>query len=479
MPQRAEWKVAQVRPCVWRLTDVGDNRAFLVVGDEAALLVDTGEGLGDLRSTVEGISTLPLTVVLTHHHHDHVGCAYQFPEVWISASERRPGVGPRPPPAQRPGGPGGRRCATIVGGAGATRGRGREVRGVYDPPDSGPLSGLTPDQTGDLLLRAVLADPKAGGWDPASISNRSKCELGERSGRETGLPLRSTTGFLRISKSSYECWRGLLLRGGPRDRRAEVAGRVEEAFREGGRCARGYRFVHRELALRLGRPVSEKVARGVMRERGLRPLYLRRRRRHGSYAGEVDEAPANLPLRPDGTHDFSASRPNEPWVSDITEFRLPGDPRKVYLSPAVGLFDSRPVAWSVGTSPSAWLAESSPRAACATLSPGEAPVVHTDRGCHYRWPGWKSACAEHGLTRSMSRKGRSPGNAPAEGFFGLSRDGFFRGRDWGGVTAEEPVGRPDGWLRHYREGRARRCREGGRWVWETPDERRRRLGLAV
>ena len=78
------------------------------------------------------------------------------------------------------------------------------TKGIYDPPKSGPLAGLNPDQIENLLLRAVLADLKAGGWDPASISNRSKCELGERLRRETGLPLRSITGFLRISKSSYE-----------------------------------------------------------------------------------------------------------------------------------------------------------------------------------------------------------------------------------------------------------------------------------
>ncbi|KXB64171.1 DDE-type integrase/transposase/recombinase [Olsenella sp. DNF00959] len=277
---------------------------------------------------------------------------------------------------------------------------------------------------------------------------------------------------------------GLLLRGGPRDRRAEVAGRAEEAFREGGRRARGYRLARRELAPGLGRPVSEKVARDVMRERGLRPPCLGRRRRHGSCAGEVGEAPANLPLRPDGTHDFSASRPNELRVSDITEFRLPDDPRKACLSPAVGLFDSRPAAWSAGTSPSAWLAESSPRAARATLSPGEAPVVHTDRGCHYRWPGRKSACAEHGPARPMSRKGRSPGNAPAEGLFGLSRDEFFRGRDWGGVTAEEPVGGPTaGCDTIGRGGRGataragagsgrRRTSVGGVWGWPSRRSRK-------
>ena len=84
MPQTAEWKLAQIRPTVWRLTDVGDNRSFLVTGEKSALLVDTGEGLGDLRATVEGLTSLPVTVVLTHHHHDHIGCCYQWPEVWLS-----------------------------------------------------------------------------------------------------------------------------------------------------------------------------------------------------------------------------------------------------------------------------------------------------------------------------------------------------------------------------------------------------------
>ncbi|WP_199563109.1 DDE-type integrase/transposase/recombinase, partial [Olsenella sp. TM06-36] len=101
----------------------------------------------------------------------------------------------------------------------------------------------------------------------------------------------------------------------------------------------------------------------------------------------------------------SPASPNALWASDITEFRLPCG-AKVYLSPVVDLFDSRPVAWAIGARPTAALANESLSRACAALRPGEAPVVHTDRGCHYRWPGWKSICGEHGLTRSMSRKGR-------------------------------------------------------------------------
>lgn len=94
-------------------------------------------------------------------------------------------------------------------------------KSTYAPPATGPLAGLNEDQIENLLLRAVLADLKAEGWDPASISNRSKCELGERLRRATALPLRSITGFLRISKSSYEYWRPRV--AAPRDRDATYA----------------------------------------------------------------------------------------------------------------------------------------------------------------------------------------------------------------------------------------------------------------
>ena len=308
-------------------------------------------------------------------------------------------------------------------------------------------------------------------------TNREKSELIEWLRAETGRRLSELTASLRISKSSYEHWHHKALHPVP-TRRELVADDVERVFREEGGCARGYRFVHEALA-REGTRVSEKLVRDVMRERGLVPAYLRRRRKYSSYAGELDEAPANLPLGEDGTHDFRASAPNEKWVTDITEFRLPGDRRKVYLSPVVDLFDGRPVAWSVGLRPDAALANSSLEAACATLRPGEAPFCHSDRGCHYRWPGWKRICEAHGVTRSMSRKGCSPDNAAAEGFFGRLKNEFFYGRDWSGVTAEEFMVRLDAWMRFYRERRLKLFDDGEGKYYDTIDGRRRRLGLAA
>lgn len=64
--------------------------------------------------------------------------------------------------------------------------------------------------TENQLLRAVLDDLKGEGCAPRSISNRRKAGFGERLRRETGLPLREITAFLRISKSSYEYQRARL-----------------------------------------------------------------------------------------------------------------------------------------------------------------------------------------------------------------------------------------------------------------------------
>ena len=77
----------------------------------------------------------------------------------------------------------------------------------------------------------------------------------------------------------------------------------------------------------------------------------------------------------------------------------------------IDCYDGMVVAHTAGTSPNAELANTMLDRAAATLRPGERPVVHSDRGCHYRWPGWLERMGRHGLVRSMSAKGCSPDNA--------------------------------------------------------------------
>ena len=81
------------------------------------------------------------------------------------------------------------------------------------------------------------------------------------------------------------------------------------------------------------------------------------------------------------------------------------------------------------------------------------PVVHSDRGGHYRWPGWLSRISEANLTRSMSRKACSPDNAACEGFFARLKTELFYPRDWQANTIEEFIETVESYIRWYNEQR--------------------------
>ena len=213
---------------------------------------------------------------------------------------------------------------------------------------------------------------------------------------------------MRISKSSYEHQRAAIAKGG---KYASIRPLVVEAF-EASSKTRGYRYITHELR-GLDEPivVSEKVVRRIMPEEGCRVIYLKKAKHYSSYKGEMTEAPDNLVAR-----NFHADAPNGLWLSDITEFAIPAG--KCYLSPILDCFDGKLVSWAMSASPNAELTNGSLELACGKLSPDEHPIIRTDRGCHYRWPGWISICEANGLIGSMSEKACSPDNSAIEGFFG-------------------------------------------------------------
>ena len=124
---------------------------------------------------------------------------------------------------------------------------------------------------------------------------------------------------------------------------------------------------------------------------------------------------------------FHASKPNQKWLTDITEFIIPSG--KIYLSPIIDCFDGMVVSWTIGRSPSAELVNTMLDIAISKLKPEERPIVHSDRGSHYRWPGWIKRMKNAKLKRSMSKKGYSPDNSACEGFFGRLKNEMFYGHD--------------------------------------------------
>jgi putative transposase len=171
-----------------------------------------------------------------------------------------------------------------------------------------------------------------------------------------------------------------------------------------------------------------------------------KKRKYNAYQGENAPAADNLIKR-----DFHAEAPNVKWITDITEFSIPAG--KVYLSPIVDCFDGLVVSWSIGTSPNAELANSTLDRATKTLKDGEHPLIHSDRGGHYRWPGWISIISKADLKQSMSRKGCLQDNAACEGFFGRIKNEMFYNRSWNEVSLTDFINILDRYLVWYNEKR--------------------------
>lgn len=312
----------------------------------------------------------------------------------------------------------------------------------------------------DLLKKANELLKKDLGIDQRLLTNREKTELVDALRSTYTLP--ELLRAVGLPRSSFFYHRARL-KG--TDKYAEVRGVMTDIFERNYRCY-GYRRMHGSLA-KQSVNLSEKVVRRLMRQQSLIPI-VRRRRRYGSYMGEIGPAPDNLLNR-----DFSASAPNEKWLTDITEFQIPAG--KVYLSPMIDCFDGMVVSWSIGTRPDAELVNTMLDAAIQTVTVGsERPIVHSDRGGHYRWPGWLSRIAEAQLARSMSRKACSPDNAACEGFFGRLKNEFFYSRDWLATTFEEFIAALDAYIRWYNEARVKIslgcC---------SPVEYRNKLGIAA
>lgn len=301
---------------------------------------------------------------------------------------------------------------------------------------------------------------KEPGADPENPANREKTLLVKTAGETLGVTARSLLPVVGIARSTYHYQLKSMKRP---DKDAPLLELVREAF-ENSERRYGYKRIHLELK-GMGVRVSAKRIMRLMTSHGLVPLF-KSAKRYSSYKGELTKAPKNLVNR-----DFHAERPNMPWVTDLTEFSIPAG--KAYLSPVIDCHDGMPVAWTIGTSLDSALADGMLPDACSTLKDGEKPIIHSDRGCHYRWPEWIRICMDNNLTRSMSAKGCSPDNAAAEGFFGRPRQEFFHKRSFAGVSMDEFVDMLDGYMVWYRDRRIKT--EFGMSIMD----RRRGLGLVA
>ena len=79
--------IIQLRPNVYLIDDAGDSTCYLITGSEKALLVDTANGYEDLHAIVRTLTELPVIVVNTHGHGDHVFGNLYFDEAWLHPAD--------------------------------------------------------------------------------------------------------------------------------------------------------------------------------------------------------------------------------------------------------------------------------------------------------------------------------------------------------------------------------------------------------
>ena len=171
----------------------------------------------------------------------------------------------------------------------------------------------------------------------------------------------------------------------------------------------GYRRITAELRNR-NLPLNHKTVQRLMKELGL--VCRVRMKKYRSYKGEVGKIAPNLLNR-----DFHADRPNQKWVTDVTEFILFGE--KLYLSPVLDLCSSDLVSYTISERPVLSMVTTMLEKAFEKIPDNTNLILHSDQGWQYQHKQYQRMLREKGIRQSMSRKGNCLDNAVIENFFGL------------------------------------------------------------
>ncbi|MED1613445.1 IS3 family transposase [Bacillus paranthracis] len=208
-----------------------------------------------------------------------------------------------------------------------------------------------------------------------------------------------------IARSTYYYWVKQMNR---EDKYKDIKENIKQIFDEHqGRY--GYRRITLELRNR-GYTINHKTVLRLMNQLGLKSLV--KIAKYRSYRGKVGKVAPNVLKR-----DFKASKPNEKWVTDVTEVHLFGE--KLYLSPILDLFNGEIISYNIEKRPTFLLVERMLDKALTRLDKGDNPILHSDQGWHYQMDRYQYILRENNITQSMSRKGNCLDNAVIENFFGL------------------------------------------------------------
>ncbi|MNK87576.1 Integrase core domain protein [compost metagenome] len=206
------------------------------------------------------------------------------------------------------------------------------------------------------------------------------------------------------------------------DKHAELKARIRAVYT----CHRG-RYGYRRITAtirQMGWIINHKTVQRLMGQLRLKSLV--RPKKYRSYRGEMGRAAPNLLNR-----QFDAQRPNQKWVTDVTEFNVGGE--KLYLSPVMDLYNGEIIAYQTSKRPTFDLVGAMLKKALAKCQDNDKPMLHSDQGWQYQMPAYRRMLKEHAVTQSMSRKGNCLDNAAMESFFGTLKAEYFHLNEFASV----------------------------------------------
>jgi len=159
-----------------------------------------------------------------------------------------------------------------------------------------------------------------------------------------------------------------------------------------------------------GYVINHKTVLKLMNMCGIKCLV--RLKKYKSYKGQQGKIADNLLQR-----QFLADRPNQKWVTDLTEFNIGG--KKLYLSPIMDLYNREIVSYNISERPVFSQTMKMLDRAFTKISDHTGLILHSDQGWQYQMRQFQNRLKQKGIRQSMSRKGNCLDNAVMENFFGL------------------------------------------------------------
>lgn len=210
------------------------------------------------------------------------------------------------------------------------------------------------------------------------------------------------------------------------------------------------RYGYRRVTLTLkhkGFNINHKKVLRIMREESLLcTKFKTRSRKYSSYKGQIGKVANNLVKRR-----FKASKPNELWLTDVTEFRIKGQEKKLYLSPILDIFNSEVISYTLSNHPTINLTNEMLEKALDKNKDIKNLTIHSDQGFHYQHSSWTNRLEKMDIVQSMSRKGNCLDNSPMENFFGVLKQEMYYGVEF--KNYDELINEIEEYIRWYNEDR--------------------------